>query len=115
YLRGTPPTIVVNTARVRLAGPAGGPTSDTAAPAHRTPGPRADSLRAIVLHYIEQPVPRPDSLTLLQVTAAPIDTALAAALGEAAAAKDSVRLRAALLRVRRVVAPPPKVMPGLRS
>src|SRR5262249_29136950 len=28
YLRGTPPTIVVNTARVRLAGPPGGPTSD---------------------------------------------------------------------------------------
>jgi hypothetical protein len=113
YLRGTPPTIVVNTARVRLAGPPGGPTADTAAPARRSPSPRADSLRAIVLRYIEQPSPRPDSLSLLQVAAAPIDTALAAALGDAAAARDSTRLRAALLRVRRIAAPPPKVTPGL--
>jgi hypothetical protein len=118
YLRGTPPTIVVNTARVRLAGPPGGPTSDTAAPAHRTPGPRADSLRAMVLRYIEQPSVRSDSLLLLQVgtaAAAPLDTALAAALGDAAAARNAVRLREALLRVRRAAAPPPKLTPGLLS
>ena len=94
YLRGTPPTIVVNTARVRLAGPPGGPTSDTAAPAHRTPSPRADSLRAIVLRFIEQPSPHADSLTLLQVAAAPVDTAPAPAHGEAAAARDSTRASA---------------------
>jgi hypothetical protein len=113
YLRGTPPTIVVNTARVRLAGPPGGPTSDTAAPGRRSPGPRADSLRAMVLRYIESPSPRPDSLLLLQVAAVPVDTTLAVALGDAAAARDSARLRAALLRVRRAAAPRPKVTPGL--
>jgi len=116
YLRGTPPTIVVNTARVRLAGPPGGPTADTAAPAHRTPSPRADSLRATVLRYIEQPTVVSDSLSLLQVAVAsstPLDTALAHALGDAAAARDTVRLRGALLRVRRAVAPTPKVTSGL--
>ena len=113
YLRGTPPTIVVNTARVRLAGPAGGPSADTAAPARRSPSPRADSLRAIVLRYIEGSTPRSDSLSLLQVAAAPIDTALATALGEAAAARDNARLREALLRVRRVAVPRAKVTPGL--
>ena len=113
YLRGTPPTIVVNTARVRLAGPPGGPTSDTAAPGRRSPGPRADSVRAMVLRYIESPAPKPDSLLLLQVAAAPVDTALAGALGAAAAARDPSGLRAALLRVRRAAAPRPKVTPGL--
>jgi hypothetical protein len=113
YLRGTPPTIVVNTARVRLAGPPGGPTSDTAAPARRTGGPRADSLRAMVLRYIEQPSPRSDSLSLLQVAAAPVDTALAAALGDAAGARDSVRFRAALLRARRAALVRPTVTSGL--
>jgi hypothetical protein len=117
YLRGTPPTIVVNTARARLAGPPGGPTADTAVPGRRTPGPRADSLRAVVLRYIEAPSPAADSLALLQVAVAasmPTDTALAAALGDAAAARDSVHLRAALLHVRRVAIPTPRVTPGLR-
>jgi hypothetical protein len=113
YLRGTPPTIIVNTARVRLAGPPGGPTADTAAPAPRSPSPRADSLRTIVLRYIEQPSIRPDSLSLLQVAALGVDTALASALGAATAARDSVQLRAALVRVRRVAAPRPSVTPGL--
>src|SRR5581483_3070980 len=116
YLRGTPPTIVVNTARVRLAGPPGGPTPDTAAPAHRTPSPRADSLRATVLRYIEQPTVQSDSLSLLQVAVAsstPLDTALAHALGDAAAARDPMHLRGALVRVRRAVAPTPKVTSGL--
>jgi hypothetical protein len=113
YLRGTPPTIVVNTARVRLAGPAGGPTADTAAPAVRSASPRADSVRTIVLRYIEQPVVRADSLSLLQVATLSVDTALATALGDAAAARDSVHLREALARVRREAAPVPRVTPGL--
>jgi hypothetical protein len=70
----------------------------------------------MVLRYIEQPSVRSDSLLLLQVgtaASAPLDTALAAALGDAAAARNAVRLREALLRVRRAAAPPPKVTPGL--
>jgi hypothetical protein len=114
YLRGTPPTIVVNTARVRLAGPPGGPTADTAQPAPRTPSPRADSLRAVVLRYIERSSPTPDSLSLLQVGALAADSALASALGDAAAAFRAHRdTLAALVRVRRAAAPRPSVTSGL--
>ena len=68
---------------------------------------------AMVLRYIEQPSPHTDSLSLLQVAAAPVDTALARALGEAAAARDNTHRQVALLQVRRLAIPRPRVTTGL--
>jgi hypothetical protein len=74
-------------------------------------------LRAVVLRYIEQSAPTPDSLVLLQIATTSTDRSLAAALGDAAAVlrttRDTTQWRAALLRVRRVAAPRPTLKSGL--
>jgi hypothetical protein len=107
YLRGQPPVIVVNLARVRLTG-----TSKPEAGV-RAGQVATDSVRqrlVLALGRIvggSQSLDRPgvaDSLTLLQVDALGIDPALAGALGDAASAvRGHVDPRPALVRARRLV------------
>jgi hypothetical protein len=107
YLRGKPPTIVVNLARVRMSG-----TSKPDAGV-RVPGVATDTLRrrlADELGLLVRGRPlleRPraaDSLTMMQVGALALDPALATAFGEAASAlrgqQDPVP---ALARARRLL------------
>ena len=105
YLRGVPPTIVVNIARVRLSG------TERPAPGLRTPGAEADTLRERIARRFGQAVDqlRPggtgiDSLSRLRVEAVALSPALAAALSDAV---DSLRAgrdaSAPLLRARRML------------
>ncbi len=120
YVRGGSPKIVVDIGRVRGKGAAGGPT-DSAAPAPRGSLAR-DSVRALTVARLsalvdlvtQSPQALADTLSLLQVTAMPVDPALATALGDAAGALRAGRdVRPALERVRAAAAPPPRARQGL--
>jgi hypothetical protein len=105
YLRGTPPTIVVNIQRVRLAG------TEAPNPGPRTPGPEADTLR---LHTAKrfwaavsrlsgdpsavQPKDAVDSLSALRVDALSVSPLLAAALTEAVDSLEAHHDAGVLLR-----------------
>jgi hypothetical protein len=105
YLRGRPPAVVVDIARVRLQG------TDRGASNPRQPREPADDpasrlgarlTRAVEL-LVTEPAPAVDSLTLLRVDALADAPALAAALGEAIEAIRGGRdATAALVRARRV-------------
>jgi hypothetical protein len=105
YLRGTPPTIVVNIARVRLTG------TEPPAPGPRLPGAEADTLRVRIARRFGRAVdqlgpgrPGLDSLSTLRVEAVDLSPALAAALSDAV---DSLRAGHAasgpLLKARRML------------
>jgi hypothetical protein len=106
YLRGAPPTIVVNIARVRLSG------TETPAPGPRMPGTETDTLRARIAQRFGYAIDRLgaggtgiDSLSTLRVEAVGLSPALAGALSDAV---DSLRAghdaSAPLLRARRMLA-----------
>ena len=116
YLRGTPPKIIVDLKRVRLAGEEKGSSSV------RTPRSYADSTRVrlsarfnAVLDLIEkQPASALSELALIRVEALSSLPDFAAALGDAT---DAIRLgrdaTLPLLRARRAISGPPSVTPGL--
>jgi hypothetical protein len=116
YLRGTPPKIIVDLKRVRLAGEEKGSSSI------RTPRSFADSTRVrmsarfkAALDLIEkEPARAMTELALIRVEALSSLPVFAAALGEAT---DAVRAgrdaTLPLLRARRALDGPPKATPGL--
>ncbi len=115
YLRGTPPTIVVNINRVRLSG------TEKADAAARLPGAPRDTAAA-VLSRLEQaavlasraPAAAADSLTLLRAEAVATWPAAGPALEDAVTALRAGRdASAALARARRAVVGPPRVGAGL--
>ncbi|MEA2763551.1 MAG: hypothetical protein QOD47_2835, partial [Gemmatimonadaceae bacterium] len=116
YLRGTPPKIIVDLKRVRLAG------KEKGSPNSRTPRSFADSTRVrlsarfgAVLDLIEkQPGRATTELSLMRVDALSSLPDFAAALGETT---DAIRAgrdaTLPLLRARRVLDGPPQATPGL--
>jgi hypothetical protein len=116
YLRGTPPKIIVDLKRVRLAG------KEKGSPNTRTPRSFADSTRVrlsarfgAVLDLIEkQPGRATTELSLMRVDALSSLPDFAAALGETT---DAIRAgrdaTLPLLRARRVLDGPPQATPGL--
>ena len=116
YLRGTPPKIIVDLKRVRLAG------KEKGIPNTRTPRSFADSARVrlsarfgAVLDLVEkQPARAITELSLMRVDALSSLPEFAAALGQAT---DAIRARRdatlPLLRARRVLDGPPEATPGL--
>jgi len=112
YLRGQPPTIVVNTARVRMTGterPDAGP---------RTPAVPTDSVSRRLARQLAVIGRLPvvaigDSLALMQVAAYGVSPALAAALGDAATAtRGGQDPTPAMARARRMLAGPVRVDTG---
>ncbi len=116
YLRGMPPKVVVDIARVRMSG------KEKGIPNIRTPLSATDSARvnlerrfsdAIVL-IESKPADAVRAFTLMQVDALSVSPAVATALGEAIDAfrkgKDATL---PLLRARRALAGDPKATPGL--
>jgi hypothetical protein len=118
YLRGTPPKVIVDIARVRMAGKEKGSAST------RTPRTRADSSRAELSQRFENaietlsrsPATSIRDLTLLRVEALSDAPEFAAALSDAIDAfhkgKDATR---PLLRARRALDGAPQSQPGLPS
>jgi hypothetical protein len=118
YLRGTPPKVIIDIARVRMAGKEKGSGSS------RTPRTRADSVRADLSQRFESAIealPKsPESairdLTLLRVEALSGSPSFAAALSDAIDAfhkgKDATL---PLLRARRALDGDPQSKPGLPS
>jgi hypothetical protein len=116
YLRGTPPTVIVDIARVRMTGKEKG-SSNT-----RTPRSPADSARldldrqfndAIEL-LSSRPADAVRAFTLIQVQALSLSPELATSLGEAIEAFRKGRdATLPLLRARRALAGNPASMPGL--
>jgi hypothetical protein len=115
YLRGRPPRVVVDLARVRLSG------KDEGAPRGRTPRPPADPQRALRLSRFDaalgvverNPAAAADSLLLLRVTLPAEERSAALALDAAASALrqggDVTRPLAAARRA--LVAEPPRRSP----
>jgi hypothetical protein len=115
YLRGAPPTIVVNTERVRLTG------TEKAHATPRPPGPARDTaamtaiaavarLEAIARLADSAPAAAADSVTLLRADVVGTWPAAGAALGESAAALRAHRdASAALARARRAIVGPARV------
>jgi hypothetical protein len=106
YLRGRPPSLVVDLARVRLAGDRSGVRAGA-----RSPGPAAPGSKGRLRRRLESALaalPRPealDSLLLLRVEALGSEPSLAAALGEAALALRAGRdATVPLLRAREALA-----------
>ena len=116
YLRGAPPKIVVDLARVRLSGKEKGASSI------RTPRSFADSVRVRLASRFDNlldtiarnPARAMTELALLRVDALPVLPDFAAALGDAT---DAIRTgkdaTLPLLRARRALDGPPRVTPGL--
>lgn len=115
YLRGRPPSVVVDLARVRLSG------KDEGAPQGRSARPPADPLRAARLARFDRalevvatdPSAASDSLLLLRVTVPAEERAAALALDAAATALrrgGDVTLPLAAAR-RALVAEPPRLFP----
>ena len=105
YLRGKPPAVVVDLARVRLTGKdSGGPSTRSArAPADPNAARRAERLAAAMALAGHEPAATIDSLVLLRVEALDAAPALAAALGDAIDALRSGRDASSMLaRARRV-------------
>jgi hypothetical protein len=116
YLRGRPPAVVVDLARVRLQGAErGAPAARRArAPLDDPAGRRADRLAAAVALLADDPAAATDSLLLLRIDALGDDPALASALGEAVEALRGGRdATASLLRARRALVGPPSVTDSL--
>jgi hypothetical protein len=114
YLRGRPPTIIVNLARVRMTGNA------TPDPGLRVPQVAGDSVRQRLVAELGAIVRGPldgrgvaDSLTLMEAGAIAVDPAAASALGDAVRAlqtgHDPVP---ALARARRALTGPARVESG---
>ena len=105
YLRGRPPTVVVDLARVRLAG-----DTDEAAPAERPglpPDPRVALARRFDRFFRSPRDGLADSLLVLRLEALTLDPALASALGAAAAAvRSGADATEFLVRARRQLGPP---------
>lgn len=107
YLRGRPPAVIVDLARVRLAG------KERGEPERRSPRPAVPNTRARVATRLaavavlasREPAAAADSLLLLRVDVLTTDPALARALGDAAEAlRRGGDATAALVRARRVAA-----------
>jgi hypothetical protein len=114
YLRGLPPTIIVNLARVRMTGNA------TGKPSLRAPQVADDTERqrlvAALGAIVRGPLERrgvADSLTLMEASAMAVDPAAASALGDAAQALRAGHDPApALARARRALTGPASVEGG---
>ena len=117
YLRGRPATIVVDVARVRLAGKLADAHPGPAGVGERDPR----STEALVVRFTAATELLPsaaavDSLTLLRVDALASAPRFAAALGDAIAALRSGRdATDALIRARRVLAGPVSAAPTLTA
>lgn len=116
YLRGVPPKVIVDIARVRLSGEEKGSSST------RTPRPFVDSARARLSARLsaaiellqKQPERAMSEFALMRVEALPAIPSFAAALGEATDAIRAGRdVTLPLLRARRALHGSPKVIPGL--
>jgi len=116
YLRGAPPAVIVDLARVRLSG------KEKGAPSIRTARTAADTARArMVLRFNDaiEMLPRAApgalrTLMLLRVDAIAVAPSFAAALGEAVEALRSGRdATLSLLRARRALEGEPSGVPGL--
>lgn len=113
YLRGRPPRIVVNIEKVRLTGKEKGTSNGIATPRTRadTALARLDAAldSALTLAH-SSPAHFADALIRLRVQAAPINTAFAAALGNAVDAfRAGTDMTAALVRARRALLGAPRV------
>jgi hypothetical protein len=114
YLRGRPPTIIVNLARVRMTGNA------TGDPGLRMPQVAGDSVRQRLVAELGAIVRGPlegggvaDSLTIMEASAMAVDPAAASALGDAVRALQTGHDPAlALSRARRALAGPARVESG---
>jgi hypothetical protein len=118
YLRGLPPKVIVDIARVRMAG------KEKGSPSSRAPGTRADSSRAELAQRFanaieslsKSPATAIRDLTLLRVEALSDAPAFASALSDAIEAfhkgKDATL---PLLRARRALDGAPHSQPGLPS
>jgi hypothetical protein len=114
YLRGRPPTIIVNLARVRMTGNAKGD------PGLRVPQVPGDSVRQRLVAELGAIVRGPldgrgvaDSLTLMEAGALAVDPAAASALGDAVRALQTGHDPApALARARRALTGPARVESG---
>ena len=114
YLRGRPPTIIVNLARVRMTGNA------TGDPGLRVPQVAGDSVRQRLVAELGVIVRGPlegggvaDSLTLMEAGAISLDPAAASALGDAVRALQTGHDPApALARARRALTGPARVERG---
>jgi hypothetical protein len=114
YLRGRPPTIIVNLARVRMTGNA------TGDPGLRVPQVAGDSVRQRLAAELGVIVRGPlvgggvaDSLTLMEAGAIAVDPAAASALGDAVRALQTGHDPApALARARRALTGPARVERG---
>jgi hypothetical protein len=110
YLRGRPAAVVVDLAKVRLAGKISDalPAGRAARPAVSGAGERAARLDAALAMLASAPATAVDSLLLLRVDALEHAPALAAALGTAVdalrAGRDATEL---LVRARRIAVGPP--------
>ncbi|HEX2722624.1 MAG TPA: hypothetical protein VHM24_06870 [Gemmatimonadaceae bacterium] len=116
YLRGIPPKVIVDLARVRMTGKEKGTANS------RTPGSAADSARALLERRFTSAVeliPRNAAgalreLTMLQVEALSTAPAFAGAIGEAIDAfRKSRDATIPLLRARRALSGDPVAKPGL--
>jgi hypothetical protein len=114
YLRGRPPTIIVNLARVRMTG------NGTPDPGLRMPQAAGDSVRQRLVAELGAIVRGPldgrgvaDSLTLMEAGAIAVDPAAASALGDAVRALQTGHDPAlALARARRALTGPARVESG---
>lgn len=117
YLRGRPPAVVVDLARVRLIGDRAGAAGDTHAARVASGGPRARlavRLAAALLLLPDSGAAVADSLQLLRVEALGHFPRFAAALGEAVAALRSGRdATAPLVRAGAAIAGEPRAVPRL--
>jgi len=116
YLRGTPPKVVVDLARVRMAGKERGSSSV------RTPRTKADSARTDLLRHFNdaielirtRPAETTRAFTLLQVEALSVSPPAAAALGDAVEAFRRGRdATLPILRARRALGVSPESSSGL--
>lgn len=121
YMRGAPPTVVVNTARVRLSG------TERAAAGARTPTPPRDTLQRVEMQRIDRALElvrgsvsaeAADSLALWRADMLAEWPEAAAALGDASRALREGRaadLRTALARARRALIGGSTIGPGLSA
>lgn len=113
YLRGRPAAVVVDVARVRLAGKDKGASAEWTerVPADPVGRRRAESFAHATALLARDPSAAVDTLLVMRVQALETAPALAAALDEAARAvhrADARAIEAAWLRVRRALGPPPE-------
>lgn len=118
YLRGLPPKVIVDIARVRMTG------KDKGSASRRTPLTRSDSARMRIERRFDAAIDllqsRPEeairAFTLVQVDALATSPAFASAVGEAVEAMKRGRdATLPLLRARRALSGEPSSSPGLPS